>query len=108
LRRRVALIVVLVGVAAAALLLHTKRVEKSSGLITAREYQKLLGVGLAVDWTNYPRINYWYFYWRSRGVSIPEMIREQGFTHVRIRVGAERWLRSAGRSPRGNTLRAGD
>ena len=56
---------------------------------TAWQYVEQLGVGLAVNWLNYPRVQYYYFYWRARGVSIPEMIRDMGFTHVRIRVSGD-------------------
>ena len=57
--------------------------------ITADRYRRILGVGLAVDWLNYRRVEHWYFYWRSHGVSIPAMIRAKGFTHVRIRISGD-------------------
>ncbi len=55
--------------------------------ITAKEYVKILGVGINVDWMTFNKTNYYYFYWRNRGVNIPHIFRIRGFDNVRIRVG---------------------
>ncbi|NJE48188.1 cellulase family glycosylhydrolase [Thermococcus sp. 9N3] len=57
--------------------------------ITAQQYKKLLGVGIDVDWMSFPRVHRYYFYWRSKGVNIPEYFKKAGFSNVRIRVGAD-------------------
>jgi len=57
--------------------------------ITARQYEKLLGVGIDVDWMSFARVHSYYFYWRSKGVNIPEYFKKAGFSNVRIRVGAD-------------------
>jgi len=57
--------------------------------VTAREYVKLMGVGIDVDWLTFSRVRHYYFYWRSRGVNIPALFREKGFSNVRIRVGGD-------------------
>ena len=46
----------------------------------------MLGVGIDVDWLSFKKVERAYFYWRARGVSIPELFREKGFRNVRIRV----------------------
>ncbi|WP_297521102.1 cellulase family glycosylhydrolase [Thermococcus sp.] len=60
-----------------------------NGPITAVEYQKMLGVGINVDWMTFARVRYYYFYWRSRGVNVPKYFKEEGFSNVRIRVGVD-------------------
>ena len=57
--------------------------------IPAMEYQKMLGVGINVDWMKYPWVNCYYFHWRSLGIRVPRYFREAGFTNVRIRVGID-------------------
>ncbi len=57
--------------------------------ITAKEYVKLLGIGINVDWMSFNKTNYYYFYWRNKGVNIPVLFREEGFSNVRIRVGVD-------------------
>ncbi|WP_297421227.1 cellulase family glycosylhydrolase [Thermococcus sp.] len=61
---------------------------KTSGgsSITAVEYQRMLGVGINVDWMAFAKVNHYYFHWRSSGVNIPEYFKEKGFSNVRIRV----------------------
>ncbi len=54
--------------------------------ITAKAYQRLLGVGIDVDWMSFNWVNHYYFQWRSRGVNVPEYFRREGFSNVRIRV----------------------
>ena len=54
--------------------------------ISAEEYQKMLGVGINVNWMTFRWVKHYYFYWRSKGVSVPEYFREKGFSNVRIRV----------------------
>ena len=54
--------------------------------INAMEYQRMLGVGINVDWMTYSWVNHYYFYWRSRGVCIPKYFKNAGFSNVRIRV----------------------
>ncbi len=61
----------------------------TAGHITAKEYVKMLGVGINVDWMSFKRINEWYFYWRSKGVNIPLIFKRRGFRNVRIRVGVD-------------------
>ncbi len=60
-----------------------------NGLITASEYQKMLGVGINVDWMTFARVRHYYFYWRARGVNVPKYFKEKGFSNVRIRVGVD-------------------
>ena len=57
--------------------------------ITAEEYQEMLGVGINVDWMAFAWVNHYYFYWHSKGVSIPQYFKEEGFSNVRIRVGED-------------------
>ena len=57
--------------------------------ITAKEYAKLLGVGIDVDWLSFKRINYYYFYWRAKGVNVPAYFKRRGFSNVRIRVSGD-------------------
>ncbi len=54
--------------------------------ISPLKYQKMLGVGINVDWMNFRKVNYYYFHWRSKGVNIPSIFKEKGFSNVRIRV----------------------
>ncbi len=62
---------------------------RSGSSITAVEYQKMLGVGINVDWITFTKVNHYYFYWRSRGVNVPQYFKEEGFSNVRIRVGVD-------------------
>ncbi|WP_099211281.1 glycoside hydrolase family 5 protein [Thermococcus henrietii] len=57
--------------------------------ITAQQYEKLLGVGIDVDWMSFARVHRYYFYWRSKGVNVPEYFKKAGFSNVRIRVEAD-------------------
>jgi len=57
--------------------------------ITAIEYQRMLNVGINVDWMTFSRVSHRYFQWRSKGVSVPEYFREEGFSNVRIRMGKD-------------------
>jgi len=57
--------------------------------ITAVEYRKLIGVGIDVDWMTFARVHHYYFYWRSKGVNVPEYFKKEGFSNVRIRVGVD-------------------
>ena len=57
--------------------------------ITAQQYEKLLGVGIDVDWMSFARVHRYYFYWRSKGVEVPEYFKKAGFSNVRIRVEAD-------------------
>ena len=59
------------------------------GSITAAQYQKMLGVGINVDWMTFAKVKRYYFYWRSKGVNIPLYFKEEGFSNVRIRVGVD-------------------
>jgi len=59
---------------------------KDKVFISAKTYQKILGVGIDVDWMSFPRVHRYYFYWRSKGVSVPKYFKEEGFSNVRIRV----------------------
>ncbi len=54
--------------------------------ITARQYQRMLGVGINVDWMTFLWVNHYYFYWRSRGANVPGYFKKEGFSNVRIRV----------------------
>ncbi len=67
--------------------IHVKVIENTQAKpITATRYTKMLGVGIDVDWMTFPKVHSYYFYWRSRDVSVPEYFREMGFSNVRIRV----------------------
>ena len=55
----------------------------------ATSYQRMLGVGIDVDWLSFRKVMYYYFYWRDRNVSIPLIFRERGFSNVRIRIGGD-------------------
>jgi len=57
------------------------------GVITAAQYQKMIGVGVDVDWLTFAWVNREYFYWRSKGVNVPSYFKKEGFSNVRIRVG---------------------
>ena len=57
-----------------------------SDSINATEYQKLMGVGINVDWMNFKSVNKQYFQWRAQGVNVPSYFKERGFSNVRIRV----------------------
>ncbi len=57
--------------------------------ITAIEYQRMLNVGINVDWMTFAKVNHYYFYWRSRGINVPQYFKEEGFSNVRIRVGMD-------------------
>ena len=57
--------------------------------IPASDYQRMLGVGISVDWMKYPWVNYYYFHWRSLGICVPCYFREAGFTNARIRVSSD-------------------
>jgi len=70
--------------------IHVKVIENRPKLgerpITAESYQKLIGVGMDVDWMTFARVHHYYFYWRSRGVNVPAYFKKEGFSNVRIRV----------------------
>ncbi|WP_457742649.1 glycoside hydrolase family 5 protein [Thermococcus sp.] len=66
--------------------IHVKVIENTQSTITATRYRKMLGVGIDVDWMTFPKVHHYYFYWRSKGVSIPKYFKEMGFSNVRIRV----------------------
>ncbi len=70
---------------------HTQNMGQIRGHIpiNSKTYQKLIGVGIDVDWMSFPRVHRYYFYWRSKGVNIPHYFKEEGFSNVRIRVGAD-------------------
>jgi len=54
--------------------------------IPAKKYQRLLGVGIDVDWMSFAKVHKYYFYWRSKGVNIPSYFKKEGFSNVRIRI----------------------
>ena len=63
---------------------HSINAEKE---ITATQYEKMLGVGINVDWMDFKKVNKYYFLWRSKGINVPSYFKKEGFTNVRIRVG---------------------
>ena len=68
---------------------NRERYGKQVDAIPAVNYQRMLGVGINVDWIKYSRVNHYYFHWRSLGIRVPRYFREAGFTNVRIRVGSD-------------------
>ncbi|WP_456400321.1 glycoside hydrolase family 5 protein [Mesoaciditoga sp.] len=54
--------------------------------ITPQSYQKMLGVGIDVNWVVFPKIMEAYKIARDRGINIPMLFKQRGFSHVRIRV----------------------
>ncbi|ADD09279.1 cellulase family glycosylhydrolase [Candidatus Aciduliprofundum boonei] len=64
------------------------RIESLNGTepINATEYQKLMGIGINVDWMTFKKVNTQYFQWREQGVHVPSYFKERGFSNVRIRV----------------------
>jgi len=49
-------------------------------------YQKMLNVGMDVDWCKTKDGRYWARYWHAKGVNVPKLFKKRGFSHVRIRV----------------------
>ncbi len=68
---------------------NRERYSEPIEVIPAVEYQRMLGVGINVDWMKYSWVNYYYFHWRSLGICVPCYFREAGFTNVRIRVSSD-------------------
>ncbi len=81
-----ALLALVLALTAAYLLAPHQRGAESRRPIPPPKYQKLLGVGIDVDWMTYKWVHDSYFYWKGRGVSIPALFKKRGFTNVRIRV----------------------
>ncbi len=62
---------------------------RGGGPITAGQYQRILGVGINVDWMTFSWVNHYYFYWRSKGVNVPAYFKRKGFSNIRIRVSGD-------------------
>lgn len=91
--RLVIVTIVLIASLISAYIYHTEQLtrkqETGEQPLTADEYQKILGIGINVDWLTYPRVNHYYFQWRSKGVLVPEYFKKAGFNNVRIRVNGD-------------------
>ena len=57
--------------------------------LTALAFVALMKVGLAFDPFSFSKVHYYYFYWRSRGISICQVFKDFGFDHVRMRVSVD-------------------
>jgi len=68
---------------------NRERYSEPIEVIPAVDYQRMLRVGINVDWMKYSWVNYYYFHWRSLGICVPCYFREAGFTNVRIRVSSD-------------------
>ena len=86
---RLLLLLLLAALLVAAVVAALWGSQGSPGRLTAWELQHRMGIGVDVDWVNYPRIRSLYMEWRSRGVNIPALFRQQGFTTARIRVSGD-------------------
>ncbi len=49
------------------------------------EYQKMMGVGINVNWVTFKRVRTAFLKAYDSGISVPEMFKKRGFSHVRIR-----------------------
>ena len=65
---------------------HKKDFEKEKQFFTNKEYVKMLGIGINVNWMTFNKVNHYYFYWRKKGVNICELFKKRGFDSVRVRV----------------------
>ena len=54
--------------------------------ITPYAYQKMLKTGMDVDWVKTKEGRYWAQYWHDRGVNVPQLFKNRGLSHVRIRI----------------------
>lgn len=54
--------------------------------ISTSVYQKMLKVGMDMDWAKTPEGRYWARKWHDAGVNVPKLFKERGLAHVRIRV----------------------
>ena len=53
--------------------------------IKPAEYQKMMGVGIDVDWAMFKRVRKAFLKAYENGISVPKMFKDRGFSHVRIR-----------------------
>jgi len=54
--------------------------------ISVFEYQKMLGVGIDVNWCNFKKYEKLAYYWHKKGINLPLIFKKRGFDNVRIRV----------------------
>jgi len=57
-----------------------------SEAITPQNYQKMLKVGIDVDWCKTKDGRYYAKKSHSEGINVPKLFKQRGFSHVRIRV----------------------
>ena len=57
--------------------------------ISVWTYQKMLGVGIDVDWVNFKKTSEYFMNAYRRGTNVPLLFKERGFNHVRIRIGGD-------------------
>ncbi len=50
------------------------------------DYQKMMGVGINVDWVMFKKVRRAFLNASERGINVPEIFKKRGFSHVRIRV----------------------
>ncbi len=54
--------------------------------ISPQAYQKMLGVGIDVNWVVFPKIMEAYKVAHDKSIDIPLLFKQRGFSHVRVRV----------------------
>ncbi len=64
----------------------TAIIDNTKQTITPKSYQKMLGVGMDVDWAKTDAGREAAKAARSKGVNVPELFKKRGLDHVRIRV----------------------
>ena len=57
--------------------------------ISVYEYQKMLKVGIDVNWCNFKKYEKMAYFWHKKGINLPLIFKKRGFSNVRIRISGD-------------------